>query len=78
MASSSDISSPLPWPGVAETISDTASEPNSVPESPSVSDYRDTLSGRWGRNPLILKTRYSLFLLYNTNWNRRIVQYPNY
>lgn len=78
MVSSADITSPMPWLGVAETISDTPSEPNSVPESPSVSDYHDTSNGYWGRNPFILKTRYPLFLPYNTNWNTGIVQYPNY
>ena len=62
MASSSDISSPMPWPGVAETISDTASQPNSLLESPTVSDYRDTLSGRWGRNQFISKTGYPSLL----------------
>ena len=44
---SSFASSPVPWQ-VAETISDSASEANSAPESNSLSDYRETLSGRWG------------------------------
>ena len=34
----------------AETISDSASEPNSHRDSPNISDYHDTWSGRWGIN----------------------------
>ncbi|PUU73276.1 hypothetical protein B9Z19DRAFT_1135482 [Tuber borchii] len=44
---SSITSSPVPWQ-VVETISDSATEWNSALESPVISDYRETLSGRWG------------------------------
>jgi len=52
MSSQADRSSPAPWQ-VAETISDTMSEPRSQHDwdLPSISGYRDTLSGRWGSIP---------------------------
>jgi len=49
MSSQADPLSPAVWQA-AETISDSASEPNSHPDSPNVSDHRETLSGRWGIN----------------------------
>jgi len=49
MSSQADPLSPAPWQ-VAETISDSPSEPSSHPDSPNVSDYDETLSGRWGIN----------------------------
>ena len=45
---SSFPTSPVPWQ-VAETILDSASEPNSLPDTPALSDYGETLSGRWGK-----------------------------
>jgi len=54
MAFSSHMSYPMPWLGVTETISDTASEPDSLPQSLLVSEIRDTLSGRWGWHPFFL------------------------
>ena len=49
MFSQADPLSPTPWQ-VSETISDSPSEPSSHPDSLNVSDYRETLSGRWGIN----------------------------
>ncbi|RPA96349.1 hypothetical protein L873DRAFT_1811485, partial [Choiromyces venosus 120613-1] len=42
---SSISSSPVPWQ-VAETVTDSASEHNSANDSGSITDFRDTLSGR--------------------------------
>ncbi|RPA91086.1 hypothetical protein L873DRAFT_351197 [Choiromyces venosus 120613-1] len=46
---SSISSSPVPWQ-VAETVTDSASEHNSANDSGSITNFRDTLSGRWGMN----------------------------
>jgi len=49
ISSQADPLSPAPWQ-VSETISDSPSEPSTHPDSPNVSEYRETLSGRWGIN----------------------------
>jgi len=65
MSSQADPLSPAPWQ-VSETISDSPSEPNSHPDSPNVSDYRETLSGRWGINLFYGSTKWEHELTYES------------